>query len=149
MFQLDRLHAFGTYAARHLRKAPVRITLVDRRNFHLFQPLLYQVATAALNPGDIAMPGKNHFSVLDALGVGEAAKRHAPGTDMIDGESDGDTAESADDCEGREQPGRRGEVEAEIGLYGGERHRRLANLEGGDDARAHDEQDRGPARAAG
>ena len=44
------------YAARALRKAPVDITLVDRRNYHLFQPLLYQVATAALNPSDIAYP---------------------------------------------------------------------------------------------
>ncbi|MCU0865470.1 MAG: NAD(P)/FAD-dependent oxidoreductase [Planctomycetes bacterium] len=46
----------GLAAARQLRRAPVRITLVDRRNHHLFQPLLYQVATAALNPGDIAYP---------------------------------------------------------------------------------------------
>ena len=36
--------------------APVQVTLVDRRNFHLFQPLLYQVATAGLSPGDIASP---------------------------------------------------------------------------------------------
>jgi len=46
----------GLAAARSLRRAPVRITLLDRRNHHLFQPLLYQVATAALNPGDIAYP---------------------------------------------------------------------------------------------
>jgi NADH:ubiquinone reductase (H+-translocating) len=46
----------GLYAARQLRRAPVRITLVDRRNFHLFQPLLYQVATASLSPADIAQP---------------------------------------------------------------------------------------------
>src|SRR5881409_1209921 len=46
----------GLYAARALRRAPVRLTLVDRRNHHLFQPLLYQVATAALNPSDIAVP---------------------------------------------------------------------------------------------
>jgi NADH:ubiquinone reductase (H+-translocating) len=39
-----------------LRRAPVRITLIDRRNFHLFQPLLYQVATASLSPADIASP---------------------------------------------------------------------------------------------
>ena len=45
----------GLYAARSLRRA-VRVTLVDRRNHHLFQPLLYQVATAALKPGDIAAP---------------------------------------------------------------------------------------------
>jgi len=46
----------GIWAARTLAGAPVRVTLVDRRNHHLFQPLLYQVATAALNPGDIAEP---------------------------------------------------------------------------------------------
>ncbi len=46
----------GLYAARALRRAPVDITLLDRRNHHLFQPLLYQVATAALSPGDIASP---------------------------------------------------------------------------------------------
>jgi NADH dehydrogenase len=46
----------GLYAAKSLRDAPVRITLVDRRNYHVFQPLLYQVATAALNPADIAYP---------------------------------------------------------------------------------------------
>ncbi|HZX96374.1 MAG TPA: FAD-dependent oxidoreductase, partial [Myxococcales bacterium] len=44
----------GLYAARALRRDPVRITLVDRRNHHLFQPLLYQVATAALSPAQIA-----------------------------------------------------------------------------------------------
>ena len=46
----------GLYAARALRRAAVRVTLVDRRNHHLFQPLLYQVASAALNPSDIAYP---------------------------------------------------------------------------------------------
>ena len=46
----------GLYAAKALRRAPVRITMLDRRNYHLFQPLLYQVATAALNPSDIAYP---------------------------------------------------------------------------------------------
>ena len=46
----------GIYCARALRRAPVRITLIDRRNFHLFQPLLYQVATASLSPADIAGP---------------------------------------------------------------------------------------------
>ncbi len=46
----------GLYAAKALCKAPVHITLVDRRNHHLFQPLLYQVAAAALNPSDIAAP---------------------------------------------------------------------------------------------
>ena len=46
----------GLTAARALARAPVDVTLVDRRNFHLFQPLLYQVATAGLNPSDIAWP---------------------------------------------------------------------------------------------
>ena len=46
----------GLYAAKTLARTDVHITLVDRRNYHLFQPLLYQVATAALNPSDIAAP---------------------------------------------------------------------------------------------
>jgi NADH:ubiquinone reductase (H+-translocating) len=46
----------GLYAARALRRAPVEVTVVDRRNHHVFQPLLYQVAMAALSPGDIASP---------------------------------------------------------------------------------------------
>src|SRR5438309_10619095 len=46
----------GLAAARELRHAPVSVTLVDRRNHHLFQPLLYQVATASLNASDIAEP---------------------------------------------------------------------------------------------
>jgi NADH:ubiquinone reductase (H+-translocating) len=46
----------GLYAARALRHVQVSVTLVDRRNFHLFQPLLYQVATGALSPGEIAAP---------------------------------------------------------------------------------------------
>jgi NADH:ubiquinone reductase (H+-translocating) len=46
----------GLNVARALADAPVQLTLVDRRNHHLFQPLLYQVATAALNPSDIAVP---------------------------------------------------------------------------------------------
>lgn len=46
----------GLYAARALRRAEVRLTVVDRRNHHTFQPLLYQVATAGLNPSDIASP---------------------------------------------------------------------------------------------
>lgn len=46
----------GLYAAKSLRYAPVKVTLIDRRNFHLFQPLLYQVATGVLSPGDIASP---------------------------------------------------------------------------------------------
>lgn len=46
----------GLYAAMRLRRAPVRVTLIDRSNHHLFQPLLYQVATASLSPADIAQP---------------------------------------------------------------------------------------------
>jgi NADH dehydrogenase len=46
----------GLYAATSLRAAPVRVTVVDRRNFHLFQPLLYQVATGVLSPANIASP---------------------------------------------------------------------------------------------
>ncbi|MEX1182784.1 MAG: NAD(P)/FAD-dependent oxidoreductase [Gemmatimonadota bacterium] len=46
----------GLYAARALKDVPVRVTVIDRRNFHLFQPLLYQVATASLSPADIASP---------------------------------------------------------------------------------------------
>src|SRR5262249_16530369 len=46
----------GLYAALHMGKLPVRVTLIDRRNFHLFQPLLYQVATGGLSPANIAAP---------------------------------------------------------------------------------------------
>jgi NADH:ubiquinone reductase (H+-translocating) len=46
----------GLQAALALRRAPVEVTLVDRRNFHLFQPLTYQVATGALSPGEVAYP---------------------------------------------------------------------------------------------
>src|ERR1044071_3347768 len=46
----------GLSAARALRHAAVDVLLLDRRNHHVFQPLLYQVATAALSPGDIASP---------------------------------------------------------------------------------------------
>jgi NADH dehydrogenase len=72
----------GLNAARALRRAPVRVTLVDRRNHHLFQPLLYQVATAALSPADIAYPLRSVLSrqanaavlLADAVGV-DRAKR--------------------------------------------------------------------------
>ncbi len=46
----------GLYAARALRKMPVQVTVLDRRNFHLFQPLLYQVATGGLSPANISAP---------------------------------------------------------------------------------------------
>src|SRR4051812_25733114 len=46
----------GLYAAKRLAGKDVKVTVVDRRNHHVFQPLLYQVATAGLSPGDIASP---------------------------------------------------------------------------------------------
>src|SRR6202521_10352 len=46
----------GLNAAQKLKRAPVEVTLIDRRNFHLFQPLMYQVATGSLSPGEIAAP---------------------------------------------------------------------------------------------
>ena len=51
----------GLQAVLALRRAPVEVTLVDRRNFHLFQPLTYQVATGALSPGEIAYPLRSIF----------------------------------------------------------------------------------------
>src|SRR5271169_6759624 len=73
----------GLNAAQKLRRAPVEITLIDRRNFHLFQPLLYQVATGSLSPGEIAAPLRGVLSrqknvqVLlgEAVGVDPDAKR--------------------------------------------------------------------------
>src|SRR5256885_3666280 len=52
----------GLRAARALRSAPVEVTLIDRRNYHLFQPLLYQVATGSLSPGEIAAPLRSVLS---------------------------------------------------------------------------------------
>src|SRR6187401_414525 len=49
----------GLFAARFLKRAPVEVTLVDRTNHHLFQPLLYQVATGILSPGEIAPPTRD------------------------------------------------------------------------------------------
>ncbi|HEY7375034.1 MAG TPA: NAD(P)/FAD-dependent oxidoreductase [Polyangia bacterium] len=51
----------GLQAALHLRRAPVEVTLVDKRNFHLFQPLAYQVATGALSPAEICYPLRAMF----------------------------------------------------------------------------------------
>jgi NADH:ubiquinone reductase (H+-translocating) len=72
----------GLAAAQALKRAPVRITLLDRRNHHLFQPLLYQVATAGLSPGDIAAPirwilrGQRNARVLlaEARGIDPATR---------------------------------------------------------------------------
>jgi NADH dehydrogenase len=73
----------GLTAAQHLAQAPVEVVLIDRHNYHLFQPLLYQVATAALSPADIAAPirhvlrqQKNATMLLDeVVGVDVAARQ--------------------------------------------------------------------------
>ncbi len=73
----------GLYAAKALKHVPVRITVIDRRNHHLFQPLLYQVATAGLSPGDIAHPIRAVLSrqrnvrvlLAEAVGVDLATRK--------------------------------------------------------------------------
>jgi NADH dehydrogenase len=73
----------GLYAAQALKHAPVDVTLIDRRNYHLFQPLLYQVATGSLSPGEIAAPirgvlseQKNATVLLgEAIDIDPASKR--------------------------------------------------------------------------
>ena len=52
----------GLLATQKLKRAPVDVTLIDKRNFHLFQPLLYQVATGSLSPGEIAAPLRSVLS---------------------------------------------------------------------------------------
>src|SRR5262245_26125157 len=72
----------GLYAARSLKHAKVDVTLLDRKNHHLFQPMLYQVATAALNPADIAAPIRSILSkqrncrvlLAEATRIGTAAR---------------------------------------------------------------------------
>jgi NADH dehydrogenase len=72
----------GLNAAKALDGAPVKITLIDRRNYHLFQPLLYQVATAGLSPADIATPIRGVLSkqanadvlMAEVVGVDRARK---------------------------------------------------------------------------
>src|SRR5437867_4663632 len=73
----------GLRAARALRKAPVDVILLDRHNYHLFQPLLYQVATAGLEPEQIARPVRTilrgqrnfEFRMVEVTGLDGAAKR--------------------------------------------------------------------------
>src|SRR3954469_24538320 len=73
----------GLEAAKALRRAPVDITVVDRQNHHLFQPLLYQVATAALSPAEVAWPIRHilrkerNATVLmaEVTGIDTATKR--------------------------------------------------------------------------
>jgi NADH dehydrogenase len=80
----------GIAAARALKRAPVRLTMIDRRNHHLFQPLLYQVATAALNPSDIASPirrilrRQRNASVI--LGEASAIDTRQKIVQLLDGE---------------------------------------------------------------
>ena len=62
----------GLYAARRFSRGAVEVTLVDRQNYHLFQPLLYQVATAGLSPGDIATP-------IRSLVAAAVERERAPG----------------------------------------------------------------------
>ncbi|MBV9769291.1 MAG: NAD(P)/FAD-dependent oxidoreductase [Bryobacterales bacterium] len=75
----------GLYAAKALRKAPIQLTLVDRRNFHLFQPLLYQVATGSLSPGEIASPLRAilHKQKNTRVLLGEARDLDADGKRVI------------------------------------------------------------------
>ena len=79
----------GLWAARALARDPVRITLIDRRNHHLFQPLLYQVATAGLSAPDIAAPlrqilrGQHNVEVL--LAEVDAVRPHQREIGMVDG----------------------------------------------------------------
>jgi NADH dehydrogenase len=85
----------GLYAAQALKKATAQITLLDRRNFHLFQPLLYQVATGSLSPGEIASPLRRvlHNQQNSRVLLGEAVDLDADGRRVIlaDGELKYDT----------------------------------------------------------
>ena len=81
----------GLNAAQKLKRAPVDLTLVDRRNFHLFQPLLYQVATGSLSPGEISAPLRGVLSkqknALVLLGEAEDIDPHARRVTLRDGAS--------------------------------------------------------------
>lgn len=80
----------GLYAVKALAREPVDITILDRRNYHLFQPLLYQVATAALNPADIATPVRSILrhqkNVTVMLAEAEAVDTKNRIVKMADGE---------------------------------------------------------------
>src|SRR5579884_3804853 len=79
----------GLNAAQKLKRARVELTLIDRRNFHLFQPLLYQVATGSLSPGEISAPLRSILSRQRDMEVllGEAADidPHAQRVTLKDG----------------------------------------------------------------
>jgi NADH:ubiquinone reductase (H+-translocating) len=85
----------GLCAAQALKKATAEITLLDRRNFHLFQPLLYQVATGSLSPGEVASPLRRvlHNQQNTRVMLGEAVDLDADGRRVIlaDGEVKYDT----------------------------------------------------------
>ena len=74
----------GLFAAKFLRRAPVEVTLVDARNYHLFQPLLYQLATGILSEGEVAPPLRDilrrhaNVTVEMATVAGLRPGRHAP-----------------------------------------------------------------------
>ena len=70
----------GLATAQALRDAPVEVTLVDRNNFHTFQPLLYQVATSGLNPADVAYPVRGSSSARPTSGSGGRPSRRSTGT---------------------------------------------------------------------
>ena len=85
----------GVAAVNRLKRLPVRITLVDRNNYHLFQPLLYQIATAALSPADVATPIRSLFAtdgnVRVLLGTVEAIDTQAKRVTLARGTIDYDT----------------------------------------------------------
>src|SRR5204863_7976063 len=84
----------GLQAAKNLSCEAVRVTVVDRTNYHLFQPLLYQVATAALSPADIAAPVRAILSKCKNMEVilaeVESIDVNARKVKMTDGEVDYD-----------------------------------------------------------
>ena len=63
----------GLEVARHLKGVPVEVTLVDQHNFHTFQPLLYQVATAGLNTADVAHPVRGLSTASPTCASGRGA----------------------------------------------------------------------------
>jgi NADH dehydrogenase len=81
----------GLEAAKHLAAAPVEVTLIDRRNFHLFQPLTYQVATGALSPAEVCYPLRAIFkgrpnvrvvmATVEAVNLGKRELRLRPGAE--------------------------------------------------------------------
>src|SRR3954463_6092969 len=85
----------GLQAVRKLARAPVDVTLIDRRNFHLFQPLVYQVATASLSPAEIAPPLRhvlkrqtNARVLLAEVSGFDLAHRRVLTTDLATGEAE-------------------------------------------------------------